>query len=68
MTNLCFERMPRPTIFSQLGFRPDPKLAYSQLMKSKKPFYNRVSHRHDIAKQRYAQLNFPLNKKDPIEM
>ena len=37
-------------------------------MKSKQPFYNRVTHRHDIAKQRYAELNFPINKKDKVAM
>ena len=60
--------MPRFTIFSQMGFRPDPKFARSALMKSKKPFYNRVTHPHISAKQRYAELNFPVDKASKTEM
>ena len=56
--------MPRTTIFSKMGFRPDPAFAKSELMRQQKPFYNRVHHRHDIAKQRYASFNFPINKTD----
>lgn len=60
--------MPRPTIFGKMGFRPDPRGAYENLMKSKTPFYNRVQHSHDSEKKRYAKFNFPLNQGDPIEM
>ena len=48
-----------------MGFKPDPCGAYSELMKFKKPFYNRVTHNHDVQKKRYAKLNFPINSHDP---
>ena len=60
--------MPRTTIFSKMGFRPDPVFAKSELMKKKQPFYNRVRHRHDIAKQRYASLNFPVKQGETVAM
>ena len=61
-------RMPRPTIFSKMGFRPDPKFAHSQLMSTKRPFFNRVRNKHDIALKRYAQFNFPLNNKETADV
>ena len=62
--------MPRPTIFSKMGFKPDPHCATSKLMQDKKrlPFYNRVTHPHIDAKQRYASFNFPLDQKLPVSM
>lgn len=51
-----------------MGFRPDPVFAKSELMKKKQPFYNRVRHRHDIAKQRYASLNFPVKQGETVAM
>lgn len=51
-----------------MGFRPDPRGAHENLMKCKTPFYSRVQHSHDSARQRYAEYNFPLDKKKPIEM
>ena len=51
-----------------MGFRPDPVFAHSQLMKKKRPFYNRVDHKHDQAKKRYAELNFPVDKNDTNSM
>ena len=51
-----------------MGFKPDPIFAKSELMKQKRPFYNRVRHKHDDAKHRYASLNFPLNNYLPVAM
>ena len=58
--------MPRQTIFSKMGFKPDPRGAYSELMKEKQPFYNRVTHKHHDAKTRYAKFNFPVNNHEPF--
>lgn len=60
--------MPRTTIFSKMGFKPDPVFAKSELLQQKQPFYNRVTHHHEVAKQRYASLNFPINANDPMTM
>ena len=60
--------MPRTTIFSKMGFKPDPIFAKSELMKKKRPFYNRVRHRHDVAKQRYASFNFPVDTQQTFAM
>lgn len=60
--------MPRSTIFGNLGFKPDPKGAKQSLLKSKNPFYSRVCHSKDTTKKRYAELNFPINKYEPVEM
>ena len=60
--------MPRPTIFGKLGFRPDPIFAHQELMKEKRPFLNRVSHRHDHDRYRYAKLNFPVDTQETFEM
>ena len=65
---LTFPRMPRPTIFGKLGFRPDPQFAHKELMKQKRPFLNRVSHRHDHNKYSYAKLNFPDDTNTPTQM
>ena len=60
--------MSRPAMFSKLGNRPEPKGALIDPKKTKTPFYSRVHKSRDAARQRYAELNFPINKNEPLEM
>lgn len=61
-------RLPRKTIFSKMGFKPETGKEHNEVLSQKPPFNSMVRVRADHAKSRMGALNFPPNHYETLTM